>query len=281
MPPMVGTLRRAIDRKREEVARSKAALSFGELEATVLQAERARNLFSAATHHATRGHVSLIAEVVWRDRRGEWLRPEYETEQSRDAGAIAKRLAANGAAALSCVTDEAGGGHVRDIERMKEAAGLPVLRRDLVIDPWQLWESRAAGADGVVLTAEALREGEMVDMLILAQQLGLTSVLEAHSMESLLRARPHVGFPHPSYALLSINNLDLHSGAVEMGHTLRLVDLVEDTGILLSAGGVRGREDVLALRKAGVRIVLAGEELMRLDDPGKGVAAMLGRVARG
>src|SRR5207245_439275 len=111
---------------------------------------------------------------------------------------------------------------------IREAVALPVMRRDFIIDTWQLWETRAAGADGVVLTAECLTIAEMLDMLILAQRLGLTVLLEVHSVDTLLRVRPHVGFPHPSYFLLGINNRDLETQAVNLNHTLRLLDMVDD-----------------------------------------------------
>jgi indole-3-glycerol phosphate synthase len=151
-----------------------------------------------------------------------------------------------------------------------------VLRKDFLIDQWQLWESRAAGADAVLLISECLTESQLIDMLILAQQLRLTTLLEVHSMENLLRVRPHVGFPHPSYALLGINNRDLATQKVELGHTLRLVDLVEDTSILVSESGITSARDLATLRHAGVRIVLVGEHLMRAEDPAAALLALRG-----
>jgi indole-3-glycerol phosphate synthase len=163
---------------------------------------------------------------------------------------------------------------------IKEAVALPVLRKDFIIDQWQLWESRAAGADAVLLIAECLKEAELLDMLILAQQLRLTTLLEAHGMESLLRVRPHVGFPHRAYGLLGINNRDLSTMKVDIGHTVRLVEMVEDTSVLVSESGITRPEDLSRLRKHGVRIVLVGEHLMRQADPGAALAQLLGQAVQ-
>ncbi|MBZ0172187.1 MAG: indole-3-glycerol phosphate synthase TrpC, partial [Phycisphaerales bacterium] len=150
-----------------------------------------------------------------------------------------------------------------------------VLRKDFLIDRWQLWESRAAGADAVLLIAEALTESVMVDMLILAQQLRMTVLLEVHSMDNLLRVRPHVGFPHPTYCLLGINNRDLATMTTDLGHTLRMADMVEDRSVLVSESGIKTREDLARLREVGVRIVLVGEHLMRHEHPGEALRSLL------
>ena len=161
------------------------------------------------------------------------------------------------------------------IERVKSAVPIPVLRKDFIIDPWQLWESRAAGADAVLLIAECLDQSTMLDLLILAQQLQLTALLEVHDVENLLRVRPHVGFPHPGYGLLGINNRDLATMRVDLQHTLRLVDMVEDRSILVSESGIQTPADLAKLRQAGVRIVLVGEHLMKQKDPGAALAGLL------
>jgi indole-3-glycerol phosphate synthase len=289
-PPMQGVLKEIIDHKREEVAKAKAATDFAELEALVAQAEPPRNFFGAVTQHPDAFHISIIAEVKRKSPSAGWIRPEYERLAKRgegvaaggfDPGAIAKRYADNGAAAISCLTDEKFfAGHLSFIERIKEAVPLPVLRKDFIVDPWQLWESRAAGADAVLLIAECLTIAELVDMLILAQRLGLTTLLEVHSVDSLLRVRPHVGFPHPSYVLLGINNRDLASQTVDINHTLRLLDMVDDLSILVSESGIKSNKDATWLRHHGVRIQLVGEHLMRADDPGRGLAELLGREPR-
>jgi indole-3-glycerol phosphate synthase len=272
-PP--GILREIVQRKQEEVARRKEALPMSELEAMVAQAEPPRNFFSAVTRHPSAVHFSIIAEVSRKTPGRGWIRPEFEGagfEPERFARAYHRA----GAAAVSCATDEAYfGGSLGWIERIKEAVPLPVLRKDVLIDPWQLWESRANGADAVLLIAETLTEGELVDMLILAQQLQLTAMLQVHDMDNLLRVRPHVGFPHAGYSLLAINNSDPVSMEADLAHTLRLADLVEDRSILVSEAGIESREDVLRLRSVGVRIGLVGESLLKKEDAAGHLSSLL------
>ncbi len=266
--------------KRREVEEAKARLPFNELEAMVLQQEAPRNFFSAVTKHPDEDHTSVIAEIKRKSPSAGLIREEYEGT-GFDPAEIARRYHANGAAAISCLTDETYfGGHLSFIERVKDAIPLPVLRKDFIIDPWQLWESRAAGADAILLIAECLTEGELVDLLILAQRLRLTTLIETHSMENLLRVRPHVGFPHPSYALLGINNRNLKSMKVDLSNTLRLLDLVDNPSVLVSESGIKEPSDLDRLREHEVRIVLVGEHLMRQSDPGAALAALLRRDVR-
>ncbi len=286
---MQGVLADIIAHKRKEIEQAKSAIGggFAELEAMVAQAEPPRNFFGAVTKHPDPFHTSVIAEVKRMSPSAGLMRPEFVRLATPahptgfDPVAVARRYHANGAAAISCLTDEHFfGGHLGFIERIKDAVPLPVLRKDFLIDPWQLWQSRAAGADAVLLIAECLTISELVDMMILSQQLGMTTLLEVHSMENLLRVRPHVGFPHASYNLLGINNRDLESQAVDLNHTLRLVDLVDDPSILVSESGIRTSKDLANLRKAGVRIVLVGESLMKSDDPGAALSQLLGAPVR-
>ncbi len=270
-----GTLQEIVAHKREEVARAKEQTSFAELEAMALQTEEPRNFFSAVTRHPNPLHVSVIAEIKRRSPTAGLMRPEYDGEGFRPED-IARRYHEAGAAAISCLTDSRYfGGDLSYIERVRQAVPLPVLRKDFIIDPWQLWESRAHGADAVLLIAECLNESQIVDLLILSQQLRMTTLLEVHDMENLLRVRPHVGFPHPGYCLLGINNRDLTTMQVDLAHTLRLADLAEDRSVLVSESGIRSGSDLARLREVGVRTVLVGESLMKQADPGAALAALL------
>lgn len=272
LPPPV--LREIVDVKRREVAEAKARVPLKELEALVAQEEPPRNFFRAVTRESD--HPAVIAEIKRRSPSAGLIRPEYDGEEFKPEN-IAKAYFRNGASAISCLTDENFfGGHLSFIRRVKAAVPLPVLRKDFMIDPYQLWESRAHGADAVLLIAECLTESQIVDMLILAQQLQLTVLLEVHSMENLLRVRPHVGFPHPAYCLLGINNRDLTTMTVDLGHTLRLVDLVDDRSVLVSESGIKTPDDLKRLKDEDVRIVLVGEHLMRQDSPGRALAELRG-----
>lgn len=270
-------LRDIVEAKREEVARAKAATPLADLELLVAQAEPPRNFFRAVTrrHNAA---VSIIAEIKRKSPSAGLIRPEYDDDFKPET--IARAYHANGASAISCLTDERFfGGHLSYIDRVKQAVRLPVLRKDFIIDPWQLWESRAAGADAVLLIAECLNESEMLDLLILAQQLQLTTLLEVHDMENLLRVIPHVGFPHAGYFLLGINNRDLSTMQVDIGHSLRLAgiadEMIPDRSILVSESGIRTPDDLARLAAADIRIALVGEHLMRQQDPGAALAALL------
>lgn len=273
-PRTPAVLREIMAVKRREVAEAKARAPLSELEALVAQEEPPRNFFRAVTRKSER--PAVIAEIKRRSPSAGLIRPEYDGDGFRPED-IARAYFRNGASAISCLTDENFfGGHLSFIRRVKEAVPLPVIRKDFLIDPYQLWESRASGADAVLLIAECLTESQIVDMLILAQQLQLTVLLEVHSMENLLRVRPHIGFPHPAYCLLGINNRDLTSMTVDLGHTLRLVDIVDDRSVLVSESGIKTPDDLKRLKDEGVRIVLVGEHLMRQPSPGTALAELLG-----
>ncbi|QKK06925.1 MAG: indole-3-glycerol phosphate synthase TrpC [Planctomycetota bacterium] len=273
-PRTPAVLREIMAVKSREVAEAKARAPLGELEALVAQEEPPRNFFRAVTRKSDR--PAVIAEIKRRSPSAGLIRPEYDGDGFRPED-IARAYFRNGASAISCLTDENFfGGHLSYIRRVKEAVPLPVIRKDFLIDPYQLWESRAHGADAVLLIAECLTESQIVDMLILAQQLQLTVLLEVHSMENLLRVRPHIGFPHPAYCLLGINNRDLTTMTVDLGHTLRLVDIVDDRSVLVSESGIKTPDDLKRLKDEGVRIVLVGEHLMRQPSPGRALAELLG-----
>lgn len=271
------TLREIVEHTRGEVERAKASMSMPELEALVAQADPPRNFFAAVTRHPDARHMSIIAEVKRKSPSAGLIRPSYEGP-GFSPESIARQYLLGGASAISCLTDEKFfGGHLSFIQRIRDAVPLPVLRKDFIIDPWQIWESRAAGADAILLIAECLTESDISDMLILAQRLGMTTLLECHDTENLLRVRPYVGFPHPGYCLLGINNRDLSSMTVDLNHTLRNIDLVDDLSVLVTESGVKLPSDLSRLRRAGVRAALIGETLMRSDDPGKTLEALLAR----
>jgi len=271
------TLDEIVAHKREEVEAGKRSQTVEGFQEMIAELGRPRNFFAAVTGPAKKGRTAVIAEIKRRSPSAGLIRPEYAGDDF-DPAAIARRYHANGAAAISCLTDERYfGGRLEYIHRIRDAMPLPVLRKDFIVDPWQVWESRANGADAVLLIAETLTEGELVDLMILSRQLNLTALVETHDMENLLRLRPHVSFPHRSYMLLGINNRDLTTMEVDLSHTLRLLDMVEDRSILVSESGIKTPQDVRKLRSHGVGIILVGESLMRQQDPGAALATLLGR----
>jgi indole-3-glycerol phosphate synthase len=257
-----------IAHKRREVAAAKLRLPQEQLEAQAADSGRPRNFFAAVTRVSPR--INVIAEVKKASPSAGVIRADF------DPVAVAKAYHQGGAAAISCLTDERYfQGSLDYIDRIKAAVPLPVLRKDFIIDPYQLYEARVYGADAVLLIADCLGEGEMIDMMILATQLQLTALVEVHDMDALLRVRPHIGFPHSGYSLLGINNRDLKTMATDINHTLRLLDLVDDRKVLVSESGIKTHEDVNRLYRAGVRTILVGEHLMREPDPGAALKKLI------
>ena len=254
--------------KRREIAEARARTSQEQLVEMAAESAKPRNFFAAVTRNKAR--MNVIAEIKKASPSAGVIRPDF------DPVAIARAYDAAGAAAISCLTDEKYfQGSLTYLDQIKSAVRLPVLRKDFIIDPYQLYESRVYGADAVLLIAECLEEAEMIDLLILATELQLTVLLEVHDMESLLKVRPHIGFPHAGYCLLGINNRDLKTMTTDLNHTLRLLDLVEDPSILVSESGIRTHEDILRLQRAGVHAVLVGEHLMKQPDPGEALRKLL------
>jgi indole-3-glycerol phosphate synthase len=262
-------LQQIVQDKAREVALAKQRVPLETLKQQAAAQPPARNLFAAVTRPANQ--LRVIAEIKKASPSAGLIREDF------DPVAIAHAYYENGAAAISCLTDEKYfQGSIDHIAQIKEAVPLPVLRKDFIIDTYQVFESRAAGADGVLLIAECLDEAQMLDLLILATELGMTSLVEVHDVENLLKVRPHIGFPHPSYTLLGINNRNLREMRTDLNHTLRLMDLVENPDILVSESGIRTHTDIERLRAAGVHRVLVGEHLMRQPDVGAALRELLG-----
>ncbi len=267
------TLDEIVARTRQRVAVAKRDVPLDALRERITELGRPRNFFGAVVGQK-QGTTSIIAEVKRRSPSAGWLRPEYE--QAFDPVDIARRYHGAGARAISCLTEpDFFSGDPAYIHMIRDAVPLPVLRKDFIVDPYQVWESRAMGADAILLIAECLTESMLLDLLILARELELTALLEVHTMENLLRVRPHVGFPLRSYCLLGINNRDLDTMTTDVAHTLRLVDLVDDPSVLVSESGIREPADLKKLRDNGVSIALVGESLMRTEDPGAALEALL------
>ena len=265
---MANILDQIIAHKRTEIEAARAHVPQQELEELAAASARPRNFFSAVTRRNS--HPRIIAEIKRASPSAGLIREDF------DAVGLARAYHQAGAAAISCLTDEKFfQGSLKFIDAIKSAVPLPVLRKDFIVDPYQLYESRVYGADAVLLIAECLPEAELIDMLILATQLQLTVLLEVHDMESLLKVRPHIGFPHRGYCLLGINNRDLKTMTTDLNHTLRLIDMVEDTSILVSESGIRTHEDVRRLERAGVQAVLVGEHLMKQPDPGAALKQLI------
>ena len=247
--------------KQLEVAQTKQHIGLDDVKARALDQPPPRNFFVAVTR--PKGQLHVIAEIKKASPSAGLIRSDF------DLVTIAHAYHENGAAAISCLTDKTYfQGRLEYIEQIRKAVPLPVLRKDFLIDPYQIYEARAACADAVLLIAECLSEARLIDMLILATELKMTTLVEVHDIENLLKVRPHIGFPHPGYMMLGINNRDLKTMTTDVNHTLRLVDMVDDTHILVSESGITTPHDIRKLRKAGINCILIGEHLMRQPDVG-------------
>lgn len=254
--------------KRQEVAQAIALRPVEQLKEAAMATPEPRNFFRALTH--PKDELRVIAEVKKASPSAGLIRADF------DPVAIAKIYEANGAAAISCLTDEKYfQGSLTYLTQIKQAVAIPVLRKDFIIDTYQVYEARAAGADAILLIAECLGEAELLDLLILATELRLTTLVEVHDIESLLQVRHHIGFPHPSYTLLGINNRDLRSMTTDISHTLRMLDMIENLDIVVSESGIRTAAEVHRLRDAGVHRILVGEHLMRQPDIGQALRDLM------
>lgn len=270
---MSSILDQILQTKRQEVAERQSAVPVDTLKETITTLGRPRNFFHAVTRKpADNRKLNLIAEIKKASPSAGVIRADF------DPVALATAYASAGADALSVLTDESYfQGHLDHIHAVRDAVKLPVLRKDFIIDAYQVYESRAAGADAILLIAECLETGQMIDLQILATELNMTCLIEVHDIENLIRVRDAViGFPHRSYSLLGINNRDLRTFKTDLGTTLRMAELVEDRDVLVSESGIHTRDDVDKLHAAGVRAVLVGETLLRSDDIAAKVRELLG-----
>jgi indole-3-glycerol phosphate synthase len=246
-----------IEDKYVEVLERSKVVSLEELKDKVAGMEKCRNFYRAVTKKNARG-LNVISEVKKASPSAGLIRPDF------DAVTIAKTYEKCGADAISVLTDEKYfQGKLEYLTAVKAAVDIPVLRKDFTVDEYQIYEARAAGADAILLIAEALKPAMLMDLLILARKLTLTSIIEVHSAETLMMVRSLAGFPQEQYTVLGVNNRDLTTMTVDINTTGRLAGLVEDTSELIGESGIKTREDVEKLKKVGVGAVLIGETLCR------------------
>jgi indole-3-glycerol phosphate synthase len=269
---MSNILDQIVQTKREEVAERSQRTPVAELKKAIDALGRPRNFFHAVTDKKPGKLLNLIAEVKKASPSAGVIRADFDPVD------IARQYAAAGADAISCLTDEKYfQGKLEYIRAIRDAVNLPVLRKDFIVDPYQVYEARAAGADAILLIAEILQVNEMIDLQILATELNMTCLIEVHDMDNLIRVRDRViGFPHPSYSLLGINNRDLRTFKTDLGNTLRMADLVEDRRVLVTESGIHTHDDVRKLAEAGVSAMLVGESIMRSPDIGAKIRELLG-----
>ena len=257
-------LDKILARKVEEVAQRRQQVSFGELERLARTAPALRG-FAAAIEQKIDAFLSaaVIAEIKKASPSKGLIRADF------DPPALARSYEAGGAAALSVLTDrDFFQGADEYLQQARAACALPVLRKDFLIDPYQVVESRVLGADCILLIVAALDDTALRGLSALARQLGMDVLVEVHDADELERALAG------DADLIGVNNRDLRSFAVTLDTTLRLRERVPGDRLLVSESGIHAPADVALLRAAGVHAFLVGEAFMRATDPGAELARL-------
>ena len=257
----VTVLDRILATKREEVAGLAPARENLRREARDLPPARP---FAGALR--VPGEVRVLAEIKRRSPSAGAIRPDA------DPAEIARDYQAGGAAALSVLTDrEYFGGSLEVLRSVRAAVDLPLLRKDVIIDPVQIWEARVAGADAVLLIVRALDTQQLAELRALAEETGLDTLIEVHDQAELDVALSVGG------RLIGVNNRDLATFTTDLELSARLAPGVPDDATLVAESGIRTVEDVRRLGGSGVDAVLVGESLMRQPDVRAAVEALTGQ----
>ena len=268
MADLPDRLHKIIDYKRTEVAALNRNRSLASLEAEAKAASPPRGFADALMRIARADGNALICEVKRKSPSAGDISP------GRDQVAVAREYEAGGAACISVLTDGPSfGGSLEDMISVRAAIRLPVLRKDFMIDPVQIVEARAAGADAILIIMGAVDDTLARELHAAADQHGMSVLLEAHDEAELVRA---LGLPSP---LIGVNNRDLRRMTTDLATTERLADMNPDWAgsgrILISESGVKTPEDISRLRLAGARGFLIGESLMRAAKPSESVAELV------
>lgn len=267
---MSDTLARICADKRRHVAARRKALPPAALEERARAAPAPRGFAAALAAVAEAGGLALIAELKKASPSRGPIRADF------DPPTLAAACAAGGAACLSVLTDEPYfQGEDRFLPEARAATTLPVLRKDFMLDPYQAVESRALGADCILLIMAALDDGQAAELEASARALGMDTLAEVHDERELERAL------RLECPLLGINNRDLKTLAVDLATTERLAPLVPPGRAIVCESGLHRHADLLRMAALGVRRFLVGESLMRSPDVTAATAALLGRPADG
>jgi indole-3-glycerol phosphate synthase len=251
--------------KREYVAQQKKIHPLSEVEQRAAKASPPRGFVSALLQTAAQGHFSLIAEMKRQSPSGGPIRPLF------DPGEIAQNYAAGGAACLSILTDTPFfGGHDRDLIDARDAVSLPALRKDFMIDPYQIVESRALGADCILLIVAALEDAELRDLASETVRLGMDVLIEVHNEEELERALAL------NAGMIGINNRDLKRLKTDLATFERLAPLIPDR-LIIAESGLRDTSDLRRMADAGAKAFLVGESLLRQPDITAATRQLLGQ----
>jgi indole-3-glycerol phosphate synthase len=248
--------------KKEEVVHLKAQKPLACIRESVPAATPARDFKSALQGKA----CSIIAEIKRRSPSKGFLRGDM------DAVHMAEIYEKNGAAAISVLTDRPFfSGRIEDLEEVSRRVAIPVLRKDFIVDPYQIYEARAAGADAILLIAAVLDDDQLADYSALARSLTMASLVEVHTRPELERAL------EAGAEIVGINNRDLQTFKTDIDVSLKMAALVPEGRVVVSESGIHGRSDIEKLMGAGIHAFLVGEVLVTAPDAGIKLKELAGR----
>lgn len=254
---MADILTRILERKQVEVADRRVYRPFAELKARTADLQPARGFASALRLRLARNEAAVIAEIKKASPSRGVIRPEFHPAE------IAESYERGGAACLSVLTDiDFFQGADAYLQQARGACALPALRKDFIVDAYQIHESRVLGADCVLLIVAALGADQLQEYAGVAMEIGLDVLVETHDDEEMTRAL------QTSSPLIGVNNRNLRDFSVSLDATLALRDRVDSGRILITESGIHTRDDVARLRAGGVHAFLVGEAFMRAADPG-------------
>jgi indole-3-glycerol phosphate synthase len=271
-------LKKILRVKRQEISRDEVRQPLELLLDIIASMELCRDFYGAITKANARG-INVIAEIK---RASPSAGVIFQNSGRFEPAILGRTYEQAGADAVSVLTDEQFfQGHLGYIQKVKEAISLPILRKDFIIDPYQIYQGRAAGADAILLIAEAIASDvQLTELAGLADELGLTVLLEVHQRDSWFRVRDLVDFEKKPFArtLLGINNRNLKTMEVKIEHSLELGRDADNKKILISESGIKCRQDVRRLMEAGFNGVLIGETLMGSDNIAAKFTELFGAV---
>lgn len=256
-------LQRILNRKQEEIAERSAKVSIDELRARIAEQMPSRGFVRSIEAKIAAGDAAVIAEIKKASPSKGVIRADFHPAE------IAKSYAAGGAACLSVLTDaDFFQGHEDYLQAARAACDLPVIRKDFIVAPYQVYEARAIGADCILLIVAALNDAQLKELSELAAELGMDVLVEVHDADELQRA---LALP---LKLVGINNRNLRTFDTSLQTTIDLLAQIPSDRIVVTESGIHCREDVQLMRSHQVHTFLVGEAFMRAAEPGLELQAL-------
>lgn len=263
-----GILKEILEYKRDFVAARKSRTPLAQLKRRIdgYEPSPRPGFYQSIRHAIDNGKPAVVAEIKKASPSKGILRKDFDPVR------IAESYAKAGATCLSVLTDEKFfQGADKHLEQVSAVTGLPILRKDFIIDPYQVYESRAIGADCILLIVSAMSDGQLQEIAATATEIGLDALVEVHDREELERG---LMLRTP---LIGINNRNLHTFETSLQTTIGLLPDVFPDRTIITESGLHSRDDIALMRKHDVHAFLIGEALMKAEDPGRKLRALLNR----